>query len=295
MANDKAIAAKRSGSGDMGREVSSGKSAWVIVAALVVGNLLLAYFFGSRHVQMEHPPIIQLPNFLDFLGVPGKWLPPHVMFTWVVMIILVTFGIVVGRSLRSVPGPVQNVAEVIVEVLHGLLDQMIGRQGRQFLPLVGTAGLFILISNLLANIPGFQPPTQNLNTTGALALSVFVAYNYFGIRKHGAGNYFKHFLGPIQGWLALPLMVIMFFVEFIGHLARPMSLAIRLFGNIRGEESVVVILLGLSWLFMPYLIWLVVMLPLSLFTAAVQTFVFIMLTMVYIAGAVEEAHGEEHH
>jgi len=171
-----------------------------------------------------------------------------------------------------------------------LLDQMIGRQGRQFLPLVGTAGLFILTSNLLANIPGLQPPTANWNTTVALAVTVFISYNYFGIRKHGLANYLKHFCGPIW-WLA-PLM---FPIEFIGHLARPVSLSIRLFGNIFGEESVVTILLGLSWLVMPYLIWLGVMLPLSLFTAAVQTFVFIMLTMVYIAGAVEEGHAEEHH
>jgi F-type H+-transporting ATPase subunit a len=87
----------------------------------------------------------------------------------------------------------------------------------------------------------------------------------------------------------------MFPIELIGHLARPVSLSIRLFGNMFGEESVVVILISLTWLVMPYLIWLTVMLPLGLFTAVVQTFVFIMLSMVYIAGAVEEGHGEEHH
>jgi F-type H+-transporting ATPase subunit a len=180
--------------------------------------------------------------------------------------------------------------EVVIEAFHGLLDQMIGRQGRQFLPLIGTAGLFILASNLLGNIPGFQPPTANWNTTVALAVTVFLSYNYFGIRKHGLLNYLKHFCGPIW-WLA----PIMFAIEFIGHLARPVSLSIRLFGNIFGEESVIVILLSLAWLVMPYLIWLGIMLPLSLFTAVVQTFVFIMLSMVYIAGAVEEGHGEEQH
>jgi F-type H+-transporting ATPase subunit a len=167
---------------------------------------------------------------------------------------------------------------------------MIGRQGRQFLPFIGTAGLFILTSNLLANIPGFAKPTANWNTTVALAVTVFVYYNYCGIRQQGLVNYLKHFCGPVW-WLA-PLM---FPIEFIGHLARPVSLSIRLFGNMFGEESVVVILLSLTWLVMPYLIWLTVMLPLGLFTAIVQTFVFIMLSMVYIAGAVEEGHGEEHH
>jgi F-type H+-transporting ATPase subunit a len=269
---------------------SGGKGVWLVLAGLVVANLLVGIFLAPRQVGLHHTPAIQLPNVLAFLGVQGEWLPPHITFTWVVMAILVGFGLVVGRGLRAVPGPLQNLAEVVVEGFHGLLEQMIGRQGRQFLPLVGTAGLFILTSNLLANIPGFQPPTANWNTTIALAVTVFVAYNYFGIKKHGLLNYLKHFCGPIW-WLA-PLM---FPIEFIGHLARPVSLSIRLFGNIFGEESVVTILLSLSWLVMPYLIWLGVMLPLSLFTAVVQTFVFIMLTMVYIAGAVEEGHGEEHH
>jgi F-type H+-transporting ATPase subunit a len=269
---------------------SGGKSTWFVLAGLVVANLLVGVFLAPRHVGLYHAPLIQLPNFLAPVGVPGEWLPPHITFTWLVMGILVVFGWAVGRRLRAVPGPLQNFAEVVIEGFLGLLDQMIGRQGRQFLPLVGTAGLFILTSNLLANIPGFQPPTANWNTTIALAVTVFISYNYFGIRKHGLRNYLKHFCGPIW-WLA-PLM---FPIEFIGHLARPVSLSIRLFGNIFGEESVVTILLGLSWLIMPYLIWLGVMLPLSLFTAAVQTFVFIMLTMVYIAGAVEEGHGEEHH
>jgi F-type H+-transporting ATPase subunit a len=268
---------------------SGGKGIWALLAVLVLFNLTIGLLFASRHVELHHAPIVQLPNFLAFLGVPGEYLPAHVTFTWLVMVILVVGGALGSRALQAVPGPLQNVAEVIIEAFHGLLDQMIGKQGRQFLPLVGTAGLFILTSNLLGNLPGFQAPTANWNTTVALALTVFVSYNYFGIRKHGLTNYLKHFCGPVW-WLA-PLI---FPIEFIGHLARPVSLSVRLFGNIFGEESVIVILLSLAWLVMPYFIWLGVMLPLSLFTAAVQTFVFIMLTMVYIAGAVEEGHGEEH-
>jgi F-type H+-transporting ATPase subunit a len=206
------------------------------------------------------------------------------------MALLVVGSYLGTRAMRPVPGPVQNVAEVVTEGFTGFLQQMIGPHGPQYLPLIGTAGLFILTSNLLANVPGLQPaPTANWNTTVALAVTVFLSYNYFGIRRHGLRNYLKHFMGPIP--LLAPLM---FPIEFIGHLARPVSLSIRLFGNIFGEESVIVILLSLSWLVMPYLIWLGVMLPLSLFTAAVQTFVFVMLSTVYIAGAVEEGHDEHH-
>ena len=269
---------------------SDGKGIWLLLVGLVVVNLLLGFFLAPRHVALEHAPIVQFPNFLAFLGVPGTWLPAHVTFTWLVMALLVVGSVMATRALKAVPGPLQNFAEVVLEAFLDLLEQMIGKQGRQFLPLVGTVGLFILTSNLLGNLPGFQAPTANWNTTVALALTVFVWYNYAGIRKHGLVGYLKHFCGPIW-WLA----PIMFPIEFIGHLARPVSLSVRLFGNIFGEESVIGILISLAWLVMPYMIWLGVMLPLSLFTAAVQTFVFIMLTMVYIAGAVEEGHGEEQH
>ncbi len=268
----------------------SGKGFWVLLGALAIANMVIAVKFGSRHVELHHAPIVQVPNFLRALGVPGAWMPAYLTFTWLIMAILVVMGVLGTRALRPVPGPLQNFVEVVIEAFYALLDQMIGKQGRQFLPLIGTAGLFILTSNLLGNIPGLQPPTANWNTTVALAVTMFIMYNYYGIRKHGFLNYLKHFCGPVW-WLA----PIMFPIEFIGHLARPVSLSIRLFGNIFGEESVILLLLSLAWLGMPYLIWLGIMLPLSLFTAAVQTFVFIMLSMVYIAGAVEEGHGEEHH
>ncbi|MGD0264014.1 MAG: F0F1 ATP synthase subunit A [Candidatus Methylomirabilota bacterium] len=269
---------------------SGGKGIWILLGILTVVNLAVGLLFAPHQVELEHPPIVQLPNFLAFLGVPGEWMPPYLTFTWLVMGILVVGGVLGTRALRPVPGPLQNFVEVVIEGFGGLLDQMIGRQGRQFLPFIGTTGLFILTSNLLGNIPGFQPPTANLNTNVALAVTVFIYYNYSGIRKHGLRNYLKHFCGPVW-WLA-PLI---FPIEFIGHLARPVSLSIRLFGNMFGEEAVITILLALVWLVMPYFIWLGIMLPLSLFTAVVQTFIFIMLSMVYIAGAVEEGHGEEHH
>ena len=277
------------------KKASGGRGIWILLGVLVVVNLVVGIRFAPRDVELEHPPALQLPNFLAFLGVRGEWMPPHITFTWLVMAILVIGGVLGTRAMRPVPGSLQNIVEVAIEAFGGLLDQMIGRQGRQFLPFIGTTGLFILTSNLLGNIPGFQPPTANWNTTVALAVTVFLYYNYCGIRKHGLLNYLKHFCGPVRSWYALPLMILMFVIEFIGHLARPVSLSIRLFGNIFGEESVIVILLSLAWLVMPYFIWLIIMLPLSLFTSVVQTFVFIMLSMVYIAGAVEEGHEEEHH
>jgi F-type H+-transporting ATPase subunit a len=237
----------------------------------------------------HHPTIFQIPNFLGVLGIPGAWVPEHVTMAWLVMAILVGLSYLATRKLEAVPGPMQNLMEVVVEAFGNLLEQMIGPKGKRYLPLIGTAGLFILVGNLLGSIPGLKPPTANLNTTAALAITVFISYNFFGIREQGIVGYLRHFCGPIL-WLA----PIMFPIEFIGHLARPISLSIRLFGNIFGEESVIIILLSLIWLVIPYGIYLAIMMPLSLFTSIVQTFIFVMLSMVYIAGAVDVGH-EEHH
>jgi F-type H+-transporting ATPase subunit a len=237
----------------------------------------------------HHPAIFQIPNFLGVIGISGDWVPEHVTMAWLVMAILIGISCLATRRLEAVPGPIQNFMEVVVETFGDLLTQMIGPTGKRYLPLIGTAGLFILVGNLLGMFPGLKPPTANLNTTAALAIIIFLSYNYFGIREQGVVAYLRHFCGPIL-WLA----PIMFPIELIGHLARPISLSIRLFGNIFGEESVIVILLSLIWLGIPYVIYLGIMMPLSLFTSFVQAFIFVMLSMVYIAGAVHVEH-EEHH
>ncbi len=237
----------------------------------------------------HHPTIFQIPNFLGVIGISGDWVPEHVAMAWLVMAILIGISYLATRRLEAVPGPIQNFMEVVIELFGDLLTQMIGPTGKRYLPLIGTAGLFILIGNLLGMFPGLKPPTANLNTTAALAIIIFLSYNYFGIREQGVVAYLRHFCGPIL-WLA----PIMFPIELIGHLARPISLSIRLFGNIFGEESVIVILLSLIWLGIPYVIYLGIMMPLSLFTSFVQAFIFVMLSMVYIAGAVHVEH-EEHH
>jgi F-type H+-transporting ATPase subunit a len=237
----------------------------------------------------HHPTIFQIPNFLGWLGIPGTWVPEHVTMAWFVMAVLIGVSYLATRRLEAVPGPLQNVMEVVIEGFGGLLDQIVGPKGRRYLPLIATAGLFILVGNLLGFVPGLVPPTANLNTTVALAVTIFISYHYFGIKEQGIVAYLRHFCGPIL-WLA----PIMFPIELIGHVARPISLSIRLFGNIFGEESVVIILLSLIWLVIPYAIYLLIMVPLGLFTSAVQAFIFIMLAMVYIAGAVEVEH-EEHH
>ncbi|MDX2479330.1 MAG: F0F1 ATP synthase subunit A [Desulfuromusa sp.] len=203
----------------------------------------------------------------------------HVTYTWLVMGILIVVAFFATRGASLVPTGIQNLMEVIVTGIEGLLEETMGEEGKAYFPLIATFALFILVSNLIALIPGFYPPTANLNTNAALALTVFVMTHAVGFKKHG-GAYLKHFMGPIW-WLA-PLI---FFIEIIGHLARPLSLTLRLFGNMWGHEIVLMIFLMLVPLFLP-----IPMMFMGILVAFIQTFVFTLLAMIYIAGALEEAH-----
>jgi F-type H+-transporting ATPase subunit a len=206
-------------------------------------------------------------------------LGPHVTHTWLVMGILIVVAFLASRCVTLVPTGLQNFMETVVAGVEGLLEETMGEEGKAFFPLIATFALFILVSNLIALIPGFYPPTANLNTNVALALTVFVMTHVVGFKKHGVA-YLKHFMGPII-WLA-PLI---FVIEIIGHLARPLSLSLRLFGNMYGHEIVLMIFLGLVPLFLP-----IPMMLMGVLVAFIQTFVFTLLAMIYIAGALEEAH-----
>ncbi len=211
------------------------------------------------------------------------WLHEHhlvvVCYTWFVMAMLALFSFLATRRMNILPGGVQNVMEVIVEGFDNLLTETMGREGRPFFPLIATLGLYILTSNLLGLIPGFESPTANLNTTASMALVVFVMTHVVGIRMHGA-KYVKHFLGPI--WWLSPLMLVL---ELISHFARIISLSVRLFGNIMGEDKVLAVVV----LLVPFLVPLPVFV-LMIFTSFIQTIVFMLLAMMYIAGAMAEAH-----
>jgi len=203
----------------------------------------------------------------------------HVTYTWLVMLILLVLAILAARSIKTIPGGLQNLMEVVVTGIEGLIEDTMGPKGKKYFPLIATIALFILVSNLIALIPGFYPPTANLNTNAALALTVFAMTHIVGLREHGL-HYVKHFMGPIW-WLA-PLV---FVIEIIGHIARPLSLTLRLFGNMYGHEIVLMIFFGLVPFILP-----VPMMLMGVLVAFIQTFVFTLLAMIYIAGALEEAH-----
>jgi len=209
----------------------------------------------------------------------NHYMPPHVTYAWFVMAMLALLSFLATRRMDLYPGRFQNVMEVVVSAFDSLLTDTMGHAGRRFFPLIATLGLYILTSNLLGIIPGFESPTSNLNTTVSLAVTVFCMTHIVGVRMHGF-KYFKQFMGPV--WWLTPLMMP---IEIISHLSRPLSLSVRLFGNIMGEDIVLAVVLLLVPLLVPLPVF-----ALMIFTSIIQTLVFMLLAMMYIAGAMEEGH-----
>jgi F-type H+-transporting ATPase subunit a len=202
-----------------------------------------------------------------------------IVHAWLVMAILLGLAIAVRKGLKKIPGPLQNFMEMVIGAIEKLIGDNMGERGRAFFPLIATLAFFILTSNLIGLVPGFYPPTANLNTTVACAIIVFITTHIIGIKTHGF-KYVKHFMGPVW-WLA-PFM---FFVEIIGHLSRPLSLSFRLFGNMNGHELILIIFFTLA----PFLVPLPMML-MGVLIAFLQSFVFMLLATIYIQGSLEEAH-----
>jgi len=203
----------------------------------------------------------------------------HVTYTWFVMLLLTLLAFIVSRGIKEVPSGWQNLMESVVGGIENLINETMGPKGKTYFPLIATLALFILVSNLIALVPGFYPPTANLNTNAAMALTVFAMTHIIGVKEHGFA-YLKHFMGPI-----LVLSPLIFIIEIIGHLARPLSLSLRLFGNMYGHEIVLMIFFAL----VPFLLPIPMML-MGVLIAFIQAFVFTLLAMIYIAGSLEEAH-----
>ena len=242
---------------------------------------------GESSASMIDPAIIFDRHWIEhtFHSVGGHHFVV-VLMSLIVIAGLTAFLAYCSRDfkLRNITGG-QNFLEMIYELLENYVVNMMGPVGRNFLVLIGTLFIYILFSNLMGIIPGMEAPTSNLNTTVALALVTFFSIHYYGLKTQGL-KYLKHFAGDV--WWLTPLMIP---IHIIGELARPLSLSIRLFGNIRGEDIAICILffLGVKAYF-PF--FHTPMLFLACFTCLIQALVFTMLSMAYISGALPH---EEHH
>lgn len=214
----------------------------------------------------------------------------HVWGALVVLGLAVGMGLSARRSIARSDNPIlpsdrfnfRNILELFLEIFYDFTRDIIGKDARKYFPWIASFALFIFLSNAFSLVPGLLPPTDMLTTTLALGLCSFILYNYYGIKKHGIIKHLKHFAGPLW-WLA-PLMIP---IEIISHFARPLSLALRLMGNIAGDHLVLGIFLSFG--FAAFLVPLPIMF-LGIIVVVVQTMVFTLLTIVYIAMAVEDSH-----
>jgi F-type H+-transporting ATPase subunit a len=229
---------------------------------------------------MEHP-ILFLVKLFELIGL-GDFAHhnPHVIYSWFVMLVLIVLMGLGARGVSMIPGKAQNFLELIIDTMEDFTVDVTGEHGRPYFPILATVFIYIFTCNLIGLMPGLLPPTANLNTTLSCAIPVFIMTHIIGFRTHGF-PYVKQFTGPIW-WLA-PLMIVL---ESIGHLARVMSLSIRLFGNMMGKELVLGILFMLAGAFFAPL----PMLLLGLLVCFIQAFVFYLLSTMYFTLALEEAH-----
>ena len=209
------------------------------------------------------------------------WIPDHVAMAFVVFLFCaIVFPLLKRNYRKDVPGAAQNVVELFVDFLRGLIKENIPHHGEKYLPIVGGFFFFIFLSNFCGLFFFLQPPTANLNTTFALSITCFLFFNAAGIKAHGVLGYLKHFLGPV-----LLLSPLMFTIEMIGNFARALSLSMRLYGNIFGEHTATGIFTSLVPIVVPW-----PMLALGIFGALLQAYVFTLLTTVYLGGATAHEH-----
>ncbi len=227
----------------------------------------LAFLLGLAGIEVKNPEHL---------------VPDYIVMCLIVAAVLILFFGLASRRLNIVPSKLQGMLELIIQTFENLLVEIIGERGKKYLPLIATIGLFILVCNLLGLVPGFMSPTSKLNVTLGCALVVFFYYHWQGIKTQGLFKYLKHFTGPIP--LLAPLLLP---IEIISHFSRPVSLSVRLFGNIFAEELLIIVIASI----IPFLVPLPFM-AIAIFTATIQAFVFVLLSCIYIGGAV--ADEEEH-
>lgn len=204
----------------------------------------------------------------------------HLGLVAIISVLLAKFA---TGSMQLVPRGVQNLAEAYLEGIVSMGRDTMGSEkaARKYLPLVATIGFIVFFSNIIGIIPGFEAPTASLNLTATMAITVFVYYHFEGIRAQGFFKYFAHFMGPVPA-----IAPLMFPIEIVSHFSRVISLSFRLFGNIKGDDLFLAVILAL----VPWIAPLPAYVLLT-FMAFLQTFIFMILTYVYLAGATAISEG----
>jgi F-type H+-transporting ATPase subunit a len=198
----------------------------------------------------------------------------------VAVIIVVLFALLRPRLSVDKPGKFQHIFELVYGFLHDQSEEQVGHHGPHYVAYFGTIFIFILFANLIGIVPGFESPTMVPSVPVGCAVATFLYYNLMGFRAQGVGRYLAHFAGPMP--VLAPLMLP---IELISHMARPLSLSIRLFANMYAGEQVTMVFLSLTYFLIPALF-----MGLHVFVSFLQAYIFTLLTMMYVAGAVADEH-----
>ena len=222
-------------------------------------------------------------TLIGLVGMPHQerpWANFVTMQLLVAAIIIVLFALLRPQLSPDRPGKLQHTFELIYDFLREQANEQVGHDGHRYVAYFGTIFIFILFSNLIGVIPGLEAPTMVPSVPAGCAIATFFYYNIVGVQANGIVKYLAHFAGPMP--LLAPLMIP---IELVSHLARPLSLTIRLFANMYAGEQVTMVFLKLTFLFVP-----AVFMGLHVFVSFLQAYIFMLLTMMYVAGAVAHEH-----
>ncbi|MDR3698523.1 MAG: F0F1 ATP synthase subunit A [Candidatus Sulfopaludibacter sp.] len=221
--------------------------------------------------------------FLGLVHMPPEarpWVNHITMQVLVAFLIIVIFALLRPRLSADRPGKFQHTLELIYDFVRGQADEQVGHEAHRYLAFFGTIFIFVLCMNLIGVVPGFESPTMSAPVPLGCALATFCYYNVVGVQANGIFKYMGHFVGPIPAMA--PLMIP---IEIVSHLARPLSLTLRLFANMYAGEQVTMTFLSLTYFVVP-----AIFMGLHVFVALLQAYIFMLLTMLYVAGSTAHEH-----
>lgn len=228
--------------------------------------------------------LASLGNF--FLGLVNlqpearPWVNHITMQLLVAFLIIVVFALLRPRLSPDRPGKFQHIFELIYDFVHEQTEEQVGHHGQHYLAFFGTIFIFVLFMNLIGVIPGFESPTMSAPVPLGCALATFCYYNIVGVQANGLFKYLGHFAGPIPA-----MAILMVPIELVSHLARPLSLTLRLYANMYAGEQVTMVFMSLTYFLVPALF-----MGLHVFVSLLQAYIFMLLTMLYVAGATAHEH-----
>lgn len=254
---------------------------------------------GAGHAAESEPVSHELPNLITFINKSFAHHYDALIYAGFISLFMIVVAVITYRKRQLIPGKLQNVVEILIERLFGLFESVMGKkEAKKFAPFLGTLFLYIWFMNLVGLIPFFKSSTSSINTTAGLAITIFLYVQYTGLRRLGPWGYFHHLLGSPNDAITWALAPINLPIHLMGELAKPFSLALRLFGNITGEDILIAAFVSLGIMFMglfgspigfPFQIPFML---LAILTSTIQALVFTMLSTIYFVMVIP--HDERH-